>query len=144
MKHWHEQFLLVLPHKVGHNFGFEHTKCKIKMCGPAPIIEELEQTIIIYLKIDVKILSGYHPMFCMEINVCTWHKIKLFTITLIGIVYTVIWGEPERAPNTRETGSGVYIYLFIYLCVILHSNDSMRMLRHHVLTVIGKRSSSTQ
>ena len=29
----------------------------------------------------------------------------------------VIRGEPERAPNTRETGSGVYIYIFIYLFV---------------------------
>ena len=30
--------------------------------------------------------------------------------------------------------------IYIYLCVILHGNDSMRMLRHHVvdLTVIGK------
>ena len=49
----------------------------------------------------------------------------------------VIRGEPERAPNTRETGSGVYIYiyiyLFIYLCMILQGNDSMRMLRYHVV-----------
>ena len=49
----------------------------------------------------------------------------------------VIRGEPERAPNTQETGSGVYIfyllYLYIYLCVILHSNDLMCMLNHHVL-----------
>ena len=30
--------------------------------------------------------------------------------------------------------------IFIYLCVILHGNDSMRMLRYHVvdLTVTGK------
>ena len=45
------------------------------------------------------------------------------------------------AANTQETGSGVYIYyIFIYLCVILHGNDSMRMLRHHVvdLNVTGK------
>ena len=26
---------------------------------------------------------------------------------------TIIRGESERAPNTRETGSGVYIYLFV-------------------------------
>ena len=57
---------------------------------------------------------------------------------------TIIRGEPKRAPNTRETGSGEYIYnilyLFIYLCVILHGNDLMHMLRHHVidLTMIGK------
>ena len=51
-----------------------------------------------------------------------------------------IRGKPERAPNTRETGSGVYIYIYIYLCAILHGNDSMRMLRHHMvdLTVTGK------
>ena len=51
----------------------------------------------------------------------------------------LIRGEPERAPNTREARSGVYIYIyiyiyiFIYLCVILHGNDSMHMLRHHVV-----------
>ena len=42
----------------------------------------------------------------------------------------IIRGEPERAPNTRETGSGVY--LFIYLYVILHGNDLMCMLKQHV------------
>ena len=33
----------------------------------------------------------------------------------------------------------INLFLFIYLCVILHGNDSMRMLKHHVvdLTVIG-------
>ena len=59
------------------------------------------------------------------------------TITLNEPCARLIRGEPERAPNTRETGSGVYIYiyLFIYLCVILHAhgNDLMRMLNHHVL-----------
>ena len=59
----------------------------------------------------------------------------------------------ERAPpNAQETGSGVaisgtiiirfflkdnvyspWLYLYIYLCVILHGNDSMRMFRHHVV-----------
>ena len=30
-----------------------------------------------------------------------------------------IQGEPERAPNIRETGSGVYIYyIFIYLLIL--------------------------
>ena len=48
-------------------------------------------------------------------------------------ISVLIRGEPERAPNTRETGSGVHIYLYIYLCVILHGNDLMRMLNHHVL-----------
>ena len=23
----------------------------------------------------------------------------------------LVWGEPERAPNTRETGSGVYLFV---------------------------------
>ena len=33
-----------------------------------------------------------------------------------------------------------YIYIFIYLCVILQGNDSMLMLRHHVVdfTITGK------
>ena len=26
-----------------------------------------------------------------------------------------IRGEPERAPNTRETGSGVYIYIYLFV-----------------------------
>ena len=26
--------------------------------------------------------------------------------------FIIIRGEPERAPNTRETGSGVYIYIY--------------------------------
>ena len=25
----------------------------------------------------------------------------------------LLQGEPEQAPNTRETGSGVYVYLFV-------------------------------
>ena len=41
----------------------------------------------------------------------------------------LIQGEPERALNTQETGSGVYyIYnIIIYLCMILHGNDLMHM-----------------
>ena len=34
----------------------------------------------------------------------------------------VIRGEPERAPNTRDTGSGficIYIYIYIYIFVCL-------------------------
>ena len=30
-----------------------------------------------------------------------------------GLFTIIIRGEPERAPNTRETGSGVYIFLFV-------------------------------
>jgi hypothetical protein len=28
---------------------------------------------------------------------------------------TIIRGKPEQAPNTRETGSGVYIYIYIFI-----------------------------
>ena len=37
-----------------------------------------------------------------------------------AISFTIIQGEPERAPNTREIRSSVYI--IIYLCVILNIN----------------------
>ena len=40
--------------------------------------------------------------------------IKLQSITLLN--GTIIRGEPERAPNTRGTGSGficIYIYMFV-------------------------------
>jgi hypothetical protein len=31
--------------------------------------------------------------------------------------FIIIQGEPERAPNTRETGSGVYIYIiYLFIC----------------------------
>ena len=43
-----------------------------------------------------------------------------------GVNFLLIWGEPEQAPNTQETGSSVYIILYIYLCVILQGNDLMR------------------
>ena len=32
----------------------------------------------------------------------------------------IIRGEPERVPNTRETGSGIYIYLFILHYLLVH------------------------
>ena len=35
----------------------------------------------------------------------------------------IIRGEPERAPNTRETGSGVYIYIYIYIFIYLFVSD---------------------
>ena len=37
------------------------------------------------------------------------------TITLNEPCARLIRGEPERAPNTRETGSGVYIYIYIFI-----------------------------
>ena len=49
------------------------------------------------------------------------------------VMWNVIRGKSERALNTRETGSGVYIYMY----VILHSNLAprnalMRMLTCHL------------
>ena len=41
----------------------------------------------------------------------------MYMFTQSHILYSIIRGEPELAPNTRETGSGVYIYIFIYLFV---------------------------
>ena len=32
-----------------------------------------------------------------------------YNYSIINLI--IIRGEPERAPNTRETGSGVYIYV---------------------------------
>ena len=32
----------------------------------------------------------------------------------------IIQGEPERAPNTRETGSGVCIYIYIYIYIFIY------------------------
>ena len=42
----------------------------------------------------------------------------------------IIRGEPERALNAKEPEA---VYIYIYLCMILHGNDPMRMLNHHVL-----------
>ena len=53
----------------------------------------------------------------------------------------IIWGEPERAPNTWETGSSVYS--FIYLYVILHSNRLMRMLKHQPLDSKDRQDAGT-
>ena len=54
--------------------------------------------------------------------VAKWSKIShdiTESITNSGVVaqiiYYIIQGEPERAPNTRETGSGIYIILYIPL-----------------------------
>ena len=29
----------------------------------------------------------------------------------VDLLFAIIWGEPERTPNTRETGSGVYLFV---------------------------------
>jgi hypothetical protein len=71
-------------HKVGHNSGIEYTKQKIETCGPIAIVVELDPERIVYTvspvfnysKTDVKILSAYCPMFCMEINVRVYRNLK--------------------------------------------------------------------
>ena len=36
------------------------------------------------------------------------------------IMNAIIRGEPERAPNTRDTGSGfICIYLYKYICMFV-------------------------
>ena len=53
--------------KVGHSSGIKHAKRKVKMCGPAPIVVELEQTLYMvwlsfnYAKTDMKISSALWP-----------------------------------------------------------------------------------
>ena len=29
---------------------------------------------------------------------------------------SIIWGEPERAPNTRESGSSIYLFIYLFSC----------------------------
>ena len=51
---------------------------------------------------------GY--MFMEQAHTCT----ETSENVLVGVRTTsLIWGEHERAPNTRETESSVYIYLFV-------------------------------
>ena len=44
-----------------------------------------------------------------------------------------IRGEPERAPNTRGTGSGficIYIYIYMYVCgVVISVRRELNLLR---------------
>ena len=67
-----------VAHKVSHGSGSEHAKRKVEMCGPAPIIIELDQSLYMvlyvfnYAKTDVRTSSAYSPMFCMEINICEY------------------------------------------------------------------------
>ena len=41
--------------------------------------------------------------------------------TQTGQLAQVVWGEPERALDTRETGNGVYIYIYIHILLSLVS-----------------------
>ena len=53
--------------------------------------------------------------------------IKLNVVYFRKLLQGTLFGASLSEPRiTRETGSGVYLY--IYLCVILHSNEVMRML----------------
>ena len=40
------------------------------------------------------------------------------------MVASLIWGKPEQAPNTQETGNGVYIYIYV---IILRLHLSVRV-----------------
>ena len=52
----------------------------------------------VYTSSEPKRLINFHILSLWEVG--SWND-------------TIIRGEPERARNTRETGSGVYIYLFV-------------------------------
>ena len=58
----------------------------------------------------------------MEIHV--WAALL---VNIIVIRSSIVRGEP-RIHEKPEA-----VYIIIYLCMILHSNDSMRMLRHRVV-----------
>ena len=38
----------------------------------------------------------------------------------------IIRGKPEQAPNTRETGSSVYIFMYIYIYILFVRDLSVR------------------
>ena len=42
----------------------------------------------------------------------------------------MIRGEPERAPNTRETGSGVYIYIYLFIYLFVRDLAGQRLNAH--------------
>jgi hypothetical protein len=97
-------------HKVGHSSGLEHTKRNIETCGPASIVVELERTVYTvsyvfsYAKIDMKILSAYRPMLCMEINVCTRRVIKQYngwTYRRCGFLSACIYCKISKYAHLR-------------------------------------------
>ncbi len=53
-------------------------------------------------------------------------------------------------PRIHKKPEAEYIYIYIHLCVILHSNHSMRMLRYHMvdhlpwLVKVDRKSESWQ
>ena len=55
-------------------------------------------------------------------------------------VTCIFRGEPEQAPNTRETGSGVYIYnIYIYIFIYLFVRDlAWQRLNAHAQTPHGR------
>ena len=32
----------------------------------------------------------------------------------------IFWGDPERAPNTRGTGSNFFMYIYIYIYIYIY------------------------
>ena len=64
------------------------------------------------------IVGGIHPL--VGINVL--HSLAMQMASHSNSGPNIIRGEPERAPNTRGTGSGficmyIYIYIYIYICI---------------------------
>ena len=48
-------------------------------------------------------------------GMCICYSFFLATLEFVDHSLLLIRGEPERAPNTRETGSGVYIYIYLFV-----------------------------
>ena len=41
-------------------------------------------------------------------------------------IHSIVRGEPERAPNTRDTGSGfIYIYIYMFVGVIISMSKEL-------------------
>ena len=59
------------------------------------------------------------PMNCFHRHYISLHEGVTFSI------HFLIRGEPEQAPNTRETGRG-FIILYIYIYIYIHENLTMR------------------
>ena len=62
-----------------------------------------------------------HAMTVLKVSqgeVTAAFKVFVHTVFLLKFGLKIIRGEPERAPNTRGTGSGfICIYIFLYVCL---------------------------
>ena len=61
---------------------------------------------------------------------------------LVSVYDVLIWGEPERAPNTRGAGSGfICIYIFLYVCLWgdHFSEERVKFCTRKVMVVIRMR-----